>query len=431
MALPTRFVAAFACCFVACGARSGLREPSGDAAIDTPAPICVPEPEQCNGRDDDCNGLIDDGLGFGALGPAVVVRSNEGDTGGCGSCRWAWDPFLAPMADGSLLALWWIGINGGREQPNVWGRRLSEDGTPLEPPRLWTRDFVILDQQPIAAGTLPGGDSLLGATFRIGTSDTGGWLRVRADGTLVNTSLPATVHGRSTALFSNSRVTAAWSDFNGRVDIASTPLDTAVPAFYRVALPGVAFVSTGSFGDRFGIVALTVLGATRELHFLAHAATGEAMAPPRRLLLDYESYPRLIGTTEGWLYVTPGSRMGPARFARLDQTGAVISPQQAWPDGHRLDDSGLQSTFVHDPRARQIVAVRGAIATPSMPSLTIELMDEQGGIVASTTAPAPGTGVVASPSVYFGRTRIMVAWHDVDADNTPNRVYLQSFGCTP
>src|SRR5688572_28883723 len=99
MAQLTSVAMVLACCAVACGARSGLREPSGDAAIDTPAPVCVPAPEQCNGRDDDCNGLIDDGLGFGALGPAAVLRSNEGDTGDCGSCRWAWDPILAPMAD--------------------------------------------------------------------------------------------------------------------------------------------------------------------------------------------------------------------------------------------------------------------------------------------------------------------------------------------
>jgi len=45
-------------------------------------PVCVPAPESCNGRDDDCNGVIDDGVAGTSCGVGACRRTVAGCTGG-------------------------------------------------------------------------------------------------------------------------------------------------------------------------------------------------------------------------------------------------------------------------------------------------------------------------------------------------------------
>lgn len=411
----------------ACGARSGLTEPDGAT---TATPACVPHAEACNGRDDDCNGLIDDGLGFGPLGDAIELRGEVGDTGDCTSCRWAWDPVLAPLSDGGWLALWWISVNGGHERPNLWSRRLGPDGTPQGAPSLVGRD-VVLNQQPLAVGTLPGDDTLVGASFRAGAEDVGGWLRVRPDGSLSITQFSGAVRCGTPTLFSGSHLACAWTTSDGALHLSSARLDGGGQSTRVVPLRGTGFLTTGGFREHLALIAYTVSGAARQMYFVPLTAAGEPVGAPRPVDYGYESYPRLIGTREGWLYVTPGTRTTPARYARLDPGGNVLAALRPWPDGHRLGETELTGAITHHPSADELVVVRQDPYAPAAREIVVERLDEQGAVLASASVRAPGTGTLASPAVHFARDRTLITWHDTAANNTPNHVYVQSFGCTP
>ncbi|MCA9542531.1 MAG: putative metal-binding motif-containing protein, partial [Myxococcales bacterium] len=132
---------------VGCGARTGLEGEAvvgaSDAGVDA-GPPCAPGPEVCNGRDDDCDGRFDEGLGFGEV-RHVVVRSTEGTTGPCSTCQWAAGPQLFVHPAG-LLAVWRMGFDGSHPQPNAWARRLDRDATPIGEP------FVLFDDVQVPNG---------------------------------------------------------------------------------------------------------------------------------------------------------------------------------------------------------------------------------------------------------------------------------------
>ncbi len=412
----------------ACGARSSLLEPMPDSATDAGA-TCIPQAEQCNGLDDDCNGLIDDGLSFGSLGPAVELRDLLGDTGDCTSCSWAWDPVLAPQAGGGWLAIWWLGIYGGREMPNLWGRALDADGTPREAPRLLARD-IVMDQQAVAASPLPGGDTLLGVSMRRGTSDLPGLLRVSPEGMLTFTTPRSPIRCHTPTSMVAGRVLCVNYD-GGALTTATMAPDGSDVTTQSIPLPGVGTAVAGTYGERAAALAYTVAGGARTLYWLALSPRGELRGSPRALSITYESYPRLVGTSEGWLVIMPGQSGAPARFARLDTEGNLVAGLQPWPDNHPLDDSSLESVIVHHPSARQLVVFRQDLTSPRTAAMAVEMLDERGAVTASWTGASPGSGVVASPAVQFSRDGLFVSWHDIARDSTPNRVYAQRFGCTP
>ena len=91
------------------------------------ADACVARDETCNGIDDDCDGLVDEALGIVSLGEPSVVRADQGDAGDCGSCRWALGPQLWADSQG-MLAVWYLGFDGSNLQPNLYARRLRQDG---------------------------------------------------------------------------------------------------------------------------------------------------------------------------------------------------------------------------------------------------------------------------------------------------------------
>ena len=55
--------------------------------------------------------------------------------------------------------------------------------------------------------------------------------------------------------------------------------------------------------------------------------------------------------------------------------------------------------------------------------------DERGGVLAAWHGEAPG--YVVHPEVSFREDGAMlIAWHDIAPDATPNRMYVQPFGCS-
>ncbi|MDW8362220.1 MAG: putative metal-binding motif-containing protein [Myxococcales bacterium] len=67
---------------------------AADAGVDAPSDACEPAPERCNGRDDDCNGIADEGCECRdgetrACGPPTEIGACRRGTEQCVAGRWA------------------------------------------------------------------------------------------------------------------------------------------------------------------------------------------------------------------------------------------------------------------------------------------------------------------------------------------------------
>lgn len=394
--------------------------------------MCVPaDPpvEVCNGRDDDCNGRVDDGLGLGPRSELATLRTIEGDTGDCSSCRWAWSPVLARLADGNYLARWYVGIYGGREQPNIFTRLVSPRGEILGDVVREPRD-VLLAQNTLAFSEVANGDTVFGVSFRDGTDDVPGWQTVHPDGSVTSVRAANGTHYRTAQFLRGDRIGGAWGTGDA-LGFDTSMLDRSSARSVSRALPMSFSVTSGSFGDHTALIAAALEGTNRPMYFLELGADGNASSAPRRIGLPYESYPRLLGISDGYLAIIPGTRDTPARHQRLLRGGDAVGDAVPFEDGRRLSDSGLTDHFMHHPREPMIAAVWQDPNEARTPRMHVETLDESGNVVASWSGDAPGTGGVVSPSITFVDDTILVAWHDVERDNTPNRVYLRAFGCVP
>jgi len=119
-----------------CGSGACAREVASCVeGVPATCPPIVPEAEFCNRRDDDCDGRIDEGLGFGPIGEPIVVRDVDDErTGDCSDCARVIGARLATFGD-ELHAIWHLNLFGFIDVPNTFARRLADDGVPLEPSR--------------------------------------------------------------------------------------------------------------------------------------------------------------------------------------------------------------------------------------------------------------------------------------------------------
>lgn len=426
-----------------CGAKSALEiaapedaslpsdAPRVDAPIDAgrpDTPICVPSDERCNGGDDDCDGRIDEALGFGPLGEPIVLRSTELDTGDCTSCRWAWEPVLAPNDAGGYRALFRISIYGGREQPNVITRLLDRRGEPLGP-LVRNPDLVILSSHRLRTSRGPGDPTVVSAQIRrgIGALETSGWLLVDRAGAIdavrytERVSPPIAVIG--------DRVISIDTDSRRAVQIHTASLDGGDTTSTEIAFDEVLTVFSGFNETEVGLVVLTYVDEIHALHFVSVDARGETVAGPIDLDYPYQSYPRVVGTTEGFLFVLPGRRDGEASIATMGHDGTPRLPLRPVPELHGpISDSGLSDAFAHHPSAPELVLVTTNPYEPG--DMHVVRIDEHAEVLAEWSGPAPGGYVVYPEIVFTDDGRLLIAWHDVEADSTPNRVYVREFGCT-
>jgi len=429
----------------ACGSKTQLMtETRARDAAPTPPPDtspapCEPSPsEACNLRDDDCDGVVDEGLGFGPFADAVVLRTDEFTTGPCDTCSWAWDTTIAPTRDG-FLALWYVGILGGSEMSNVFGRRLDRGAMPVGPVEL-LRDGVVLRMEPLTP--LPVDDQLPVLTcFRIGRSDVAGWQLIGDDGSFELVPMPdggpCTLDHKS--VWTGERVVTAWPDSTGiaprELHIQSARLSGEDATTEILAVENMLDVRAGTFRGRVGLVGAVVHPEDgQSLNYTRLDARGRVVFGPQPMPdVVYDNRLRIVGVPEGWLLISPGRAFSGVLATRqiIDLEGRAITEASPWPDGRILSDSGLPDVVFHHPSEPAIVAVWQTPPVDELTEMHVELWDERGDPTQSWSGPAPGAGLMVDPSVALVDDQLTVTWHDIADTGAPNSVFVQQFGCVP
>lgn len=393
-------------------------------------------PESCNLRDDDCDGEVDEGLGFGPLGDAVQLRVDEGETGDCTSCRWAWGTALAPV-EGGLLALWNLGLSGGDEQPTLYGRLVDGSGRPQEEVGLLREDYILWIDPMQALLPLPERGLPFDAEYRVGGSDVPGLLFASSRGA-VETVHPTPATGPYNVprtVWTGERFVSAWQDGDG-LGVVSLAADGGDQRRIEVgALERPAAITLGVYPGRVGILVSRYRDQPerRDQWFVLLDARGEVLAPAHQVDLEYDTWQRLVGTAEGWLYVRPGPFAEPATRQTLDVDGDPTSEALAFDDGRQLVESGGQDTFALHPVTNGIVtAWQSAVDADAH----VELLDDAGDTIegwSGTLAADPGydLGYFADPHITFTGDHLLVVWHGLARDGEPNPVWVRSFGCVP
>jgi hypothetical protein len=402
-------------------------------------PVCVPRepsPEVCNLRDDDCDGAVDEGFGFGPLAEAIILRDDEFDTGDCTSCKWAWGPGLAPAGEG-FLALWNLGLSGGERQPTLYGRSVDVHGAPTSPVELLRQDFLLQLRPMLGLEPLPARGMPFDVTYRVGSSDVPGLLFVQPDGT-TETEMPVPASGPINVprmVWTGARFIAAWEE-DSQLQVAILDANGIEERRADVApLERPAAITIGLYPGRVGILVSRYEDATeaRSQWLIVLDELGQVTTPARQLDVEWTSWQRLVGTEPGWLHVRPNDWDVPSTRQPLDVDGDPLGEALPFPDGRHFDDSGLQDTFVPRPgRGEMIVAWQSPVGG----DMHVELLDWRGEILrgwAGPLQPDPGyeEGYLVNPHITFANERVLVTWHGLSDDATPNRVMVRELGCVP
>jgi hypothetical protein len=404
-------------------------------------PACVPrEPlaEACNLEDDDCDGEVDEGFGFGPLGDAIVVRTNEFDTGPCTSCSWAGGAALAPTDDG-VLALWKLGLYGGSEQPTLYGRSLDGAGMPTTPVELLRDDFI-LDMYPMQAlEPMPAMGLPLSIEHRTpGQEDVAGLLFAATDG---STALVQPIPGQSPSnvehiVWSGERFVTVWEE-DDQLRVAVLAADGSVETMVDVdPLERPGAMTLGVFPGRVGLLVSRVRneGDLRDQWFVAMDAFGNLQAPAHAIDLEYTSWQRLVGTDEGWLNVRPNTLEGASTRQALDTNGDPIDAATPFADARTLDDSGHSDTFVPRPGLGEMITAWWSGSGSGV--MHVEFLDSRGNVLRGWSGPLPPDpgqeiGGLGHPHIQFVGDRVLVIWDGSSEDAQPNPVFVREFGCVP
>lgn len=417
----------------------------GEAAIDggVDAGICTPHAESCDGTDDDCDGRIDEGLPFGARGEVLVLREDEGETGRCVSCRWAFNPELVPRR-GGWFALWTLGIDGGREQPSFFRRPLSARGIP-------TGDVTIIDETvPLFIDRVlrgPGADdtesTTLSGVLREAAGDVRYLLRVDLAG--------AITRGR----VSGERAPRAWDGTvatdrgvllvehelgGGEAHLFVRHFDLAFDEQREERVPAadglnpvvvVAARESASAGEAAAaaFVSLGHRGSRRWLLVLLDAEGGStavgADLPPESQITN------AVGTAAGWVvWTTDGST---SLVHALTPTGELLGEEEtALPPA--LNPRSHGATV--GSRGERVHYAWHSGSTRGDTDVHVGVADSRGSTLQEWTGPAPrdprypGVNYVADPTpTLLDDGAFLLIWHSIAPNGSPNQVLLQEYGC--
>ncbi|MEM6990624.1 MAG: putative metal-binding motif-containing protein [Myxococcota bacterium] len=409
------------------------------ACEDGVMPECVPgEPvaEACNLQDDDCDGEVDEGLSFGPLGDAVVLRSDEHDTGSCTSCRWAFGTALAPT-DTGLLSLWNLGLNGGSRQSNLYGRTLDVDGVPTGPVTLLRDDFI-LEILPIRSVTAPPPlGSAFAATVRNGSQDTSALLFAKVDGSteLVQPIVGFGANGIDRFVWTGERFVGAWEEDN-EVRVGVLGVDGQLESMVQVdPLERPGALTLGVYEGRVGVLVSRVRVDLElwDQWFILLDAFGNVDSAAHEIDVEYKTWQRLVGTEQGWLHIRPNGFEEESTRQALDAEGYPLGDALPFADGRQLGESGRGDVFLPRPGLGEMIAVWSDGDTSEM---HVEFLDDGGDVLRGWTGvlpPDPGydAGYVQDPHVSLVDNRVVVVWRGIAPNATPNPVFVRSFGCVP
>lgn len=480
-----RLFALFACAVLsACGSRTGLSEGPPDAAVgipeacnltdddgdgaideDIPAIACgvgacrrelpgceggsVPEctpldptmMETCNGADDDCDGSIDEELGFGALlADALIVRPEDiGGSDRCSTCRLAFAPD-AVSTDEGVLVTWRVGFDGSAPDPNTFSRLLNDFTAPIGDVQLIFGRDTTQGPRSIAA---PDGASLV-YCGRFGGNDKTTSLLVDGSGRFVSETQRAPLDRSCGAwqpdgIFTGRRFLYAWTDnSSGPIPGFEVLLDVADPS--GASLGSRQLHPEGGSGPRFALghdrVAMTVeirpepRRSQVAVHFFD--LDGADLGAPTILEIpggvdDAFQTPFPVATSDGWLVLAgSGSRMPAGRFvARFAPDGALVS-------GPTRVDAG---TFFVNGFDDVIARGDGALlASPAQLdgdyAYTVRSLSATGETIAEwrpNLGADPGFG---SAALLEHRGHLYITY-TAGVDETHNQVRIRELGCVP
>jgi hypothetical protein len=417
---------------------AGTQDAEPEAPLDSgPEPPCEPSPEVCNGRDDDCDGWIDEGLGFGAVGPPIVVRDTEGSTGDCSSCQWVVSGEVF-IHDEGMLAVWRLGFDGIDPQPNVFVRRLDRSGTPLEPPRTLFEHNVLgrVRLEPAHED----GVMFFPMCGRFGTGNRAGatWLDMQGGVVRPPARRPpephhcVSVEGRWTgrrylwafgdsAVPSKTRFEVAEADGRSlETRVVHDPGDLAGQPFFSVAHERVAMV-TGVPAEEGG----------SRLAIHVFDLNGNANRPPRFVEPLYEGFvprrPLIAPTSDGWLIVLHPARRDPGLFVvRVSSEGDVVE------DPRPVDEEARWLVNDIAPRAGGGAYIAGSRFIGGVEEVFVARLDEDGAIDGLFTEAFDGDFSAESISVRDGR--VFLTYIEASSslvEPRPNRLLLREVGCQP
>jgi hypothetical protein len=397
----------------------------------------IPTVESCNVEDDDCDGVIDEGLAFGPLGDVVTLRTDEFDTGPCSTCSWAFGPALAPTADG-LMAFWTLGLYGGDEEPNLYGRRLDRRGRPNGPIELMREDFFLTTDPMAALEPFPALGVPLEAYYRVGRQDVYGILFLGPTGETraVQPLAPFGSRNIRKMVWTGERLIGAWSE--GGLRLVSYAGDGTDERPYTIAgtPDSVAAVTLGVYPGRVGIL-LSVNPADGERYqWLVVLNPRGDLLSSRRVDMPYANWQRLVGVHDGWMYMSPGSRRTPSTWQLLSVEGEPRTELGPFADGRVMSDSGASDIFIPRPAQRETLVVWSSPFELPDAEMHVEFRDAEWAITRSWSGRLPeepegGIAFLGDPHVSLDGDHMVVIWHAGSQNPQPNRVYALELGCMP
>ncbi len=391
--------------------------------------------EVCNGIDDDCDGEIDEDLPLEIVDGPIVVRNDEGSTavgssGSCISCAWAWHPQLIAPQD-QLGVVWYLGIDGGHEQPSGFGRPLSWE---LEPqgavsslgPQFWL--------EALRRGDTVMRGSLLALVQRVGASDRASFAFVASDfkasdsiplpgctGPSAGFSVAALLPGLMSCVMDNVFRLFVVDEQQARV-VTSFEQDVQAPGS-PVMYSGSA---VGALNGGRGLVAFPIVhpsGNGNLLWTLEIAAAGPPLAVPRRQALEGTSAPvfdALIARPGGYLLLghegfgapTPG------RFtAVLDLEGQRVGAVAHY-------DQGFTG---YDEASVIRVGTGSVVAGTAADGILIEQLDSTGGLIRQQLLRVPA---YSASSLLFAHGHLYLAYAESpDFTIAANRILVARMSC--
>ncbi|MCZ7685333.1 MAG: hypothetical protein M5U28_43760 [Sandaracinaceae bacterium] len=397
----------------ACGARTA---PIVDERADAGVTSCEPSIEVCNGVDDDCDGLADEGLPLTELGDPIVLRSpGETTTGTCRVCDQALRGDVIEI-DGGLLALWQMNFTATDPRPNTFARRLDRDGAPLEESRLVTDRYTTLS---LEAATLPDGRRVLSFCERVeersARNDYPSLLLLgaggRAAGEVVRVSDARCVIGGAAVAVTGARTLLAVRTAPASVELvvvgpdlrAASTTDLGHARMAAIAASGDALVARVTEDSGGGVGwqahALDPLGAVRATEaFVRSGFVADLALLPRRegwwiATATHESGARLQALTQDGVRVASARPLGTSSLARAVDGVALRDGRSVliagFADGGRGDRRELSEMYLVDSEGDIASTWRsGELEEPIWRSPVLRALDDgRVAIVYTTDAP--------------------------------------------